>query len=82
MAKLVIHRDISPRGVSDALRLVSFEGVVFGAVSREEAGGTWWSFDPDEDDDLPRNLRGLVAFDAQYLRQIRAELESDLRDRG
>ena len=72
MAKLVIRR-----GVSDALRLVSFEGVDFGWVSRtKDSAGTEWSFYPE--DDLPCNLPRLVPFSAQYLRQIRAELESRL----
>ena len=88
MAKgLVIHRcDEGPRiGVNAHYqRRVSYDGVDFGAVIRSDyPDETTWVFILDNDDDLPRNLRELEWEDESYehLRQIRAELESLIRDR-
>ena len=67
------------------LRTVSYDGVDFGAVIREDyPDETTWVFILDNDDDLPRNLRGLEWDENErydHLRQIRAELESLIRDR-
>ena len=88
--RLVIHHfDLRgyPHGFPhDRDRSVSYDGVVFGTVYRVELEGypdaTKWYFSPNDDDDLPRNLRGIKCKDGyDYLWQIRAELISRIQDR-